>query len=317
MKTYIADFAAISSIEIPGEMTQRPASDVLPACALSKSAPKHRTIPVALSTNPVLMREDEAGERHLNTELIHRPWIDHGENGAQTDRAEPFSQRFHPDRPVFVLLIDADDLASPTHQEVVKDLYQVIKPAAEGLPDHNWRDVLKWFFNHPRKQRVFAEVLFNQPAEVLSARQIRALLADAVSLDSVQRALKPYERAAKEAAKPKAADDTPVDPKQEPEPEPEPEPAQTVSNPSELAEPTEPSDASGVDGPTVAAVEPDPHTPAEAPGSPDTDDDPGIDHQNAYRARKGFRHHHRRDPTNNDAIDADRSHEWDPDDEPF
>ncbi|MEX0468786.1 hypothetical protein V6X73_03450 [Spiribacter sp. 390] len=241
-----------------------------------------------------------------NVELIHRPWINHGEKGAQTDRAEPFTQRFHPDRPVFVLLIDADDLATPTHQEVVKDLYQVIKPAAEGVPDHNWRDVLNWFVDHPRKQRVFAEVLFNQPAEVLSARQIRALLADAVSLDSVQRALKPYERAAKEAAKPKAADDTPDDP----EPEPEPEPAPAVSNPSEPAEPTEPSDESGVDGPTVAAVEPDPHTPAEAPDGPDTDDDPGIDHQNAYRAAKGFRHHHRRDPSDNDAIDADRSDEW-------
>ncbi|KAF0279796.1 hypothetical protein BA897_03375 [Spiribacter roseus] len=297
MKTYIADFASFSSIEIPAEMTQRPASDVLPACALSTNASKHRAPPVALSTDPVLMREDEAGETHINVELIHRPWINHGEKGAQTDRAEPFSQRFHPDRPVFVLLIDADDLASPTHQEVVKDLYQVIKPAAEGLPDHNWRDVLKWFADHPRKQRVFAEVLFNQPAEVLSARQIRALLADAVSLDSVQRALKPYERAAKEAAKPKAADDTPVDP--------------------EPAEPTEPPEDSGVDGPTVAAVEPDPQMPAEAPDGPDTDDEPSIDHHNAYRAAKGFRHHHRRDTSDNDAIDADRSPEWDPDDEPF
>ncbi|MEX0450087.1 hypothetical protein V6X63_10045, partial [Spiribacter sp. 221] len=186
----IADLAYLSQVWIPARIETRPAQDVLPDSALSTSEAKLPKSPVALSKMPVVMREDEAGEMHLNRAVTHRSWIHHGESGAQKARDAAYAQRFHPLRPIYVLSIDAEALDTPTHVEVIKDYYQIIQPVAEGLPDHCWREVIAWIANHPRKRRAFAEVVFNRPAEHLTAKQIRALLSDAVSEDSVQRRLK-------------------------------------------------------------------------------------------------------------------------------
>ena len=244
LKTQIADFTAFSSAQFPAEITLRPAKDVLPDCALSTTAPKHRSSPVALSTFPVLMHEDEAGEAHLNAAITHRSWIHHGEKGAQKARQAPFAQRYHPDQPFYVLLVDANALATPTHSEVLKDAYQIIQPAAQALPDHDWREVVEWLVDHPRKCRAFAEVFFNQPSAMLSAKQIRTLLLDVVSEDSIQRKLKAYERAVQP--------DTPADLP------PSPEPA------TELSDPAEPPGNHVVDYPTDEEVGRAPDTPAPA-----------------------------------------------------
>ena len=152
-----------------------------------------------------------------------------------------------------MLLIDANTLATPTHREVLKDAYQIIQPAAQALPDHDWREVVEWLVDHPRKRRAFAEVFFNQPSAVLSAKQIRTLLSDVVSEDSVQRKLKAYES----ALQPDTPADLPVSP----------EPVPGVSDPAEL-----PGDHV-LDDPTDEELGGAPATPGPEPVNASVDDD--------------------------------------------
>lgn len=185
--TAIADLSAISRIVIPAQLEKRPATAVLPDYAVAATEPKDRSSPVALSDWPVLLSEDEAEETHLTRALVDRRWYRHQSGKTRTKRVDSQAKRYHPDQPFLVLVIDANALPSEWHVLVLKDFYQHIKPAASGVPGYPWRDVVRMFVDYPEKCRAFAEVVFNQPAEMLTPRQIRTLLDDVVSQDSVER----------------------------------------------------------------------------------------------------------------------------------
>lgn len=198
--TTIGDFAAISSVAISASQEERPARMVLPDWALSTAEPKERSNAVALSDWPIILNEDEAGETHLTEALIHRRYYRHNPKDVRKKRSEPNAQRYHPERPFLVLVIHADALPNEWYVLMLKDFYQCIKPAAESVPGYDWRDVIQMFIDRPVKNEAFAAVLFNHPAERLTPRQIRTLLNDAVSQDSVDRTYKDLEASARTVA---------------------------------------------------------------------------------------------------------------------
>lgn len=185
--TEITDLTHLSHLRFRAQWAQRPAESLLPAGALSADEPMEKDMPLTMSATPIVLATQEAGEMHLNNAITHRPWT-HYQPGSRTKpRAEPFAARFHPKQPVWVLVIDEDDLESAAHTVVLKDYYQIIQPVAQAVPTHSWQEVVAMFGDFPAKAQTFARVVFNLPAETLSAHHIRALLNDVVSADSVQR----------------------------------------------------------------------------------------------------------------------------------
>lgn len=191
-ETPLTEFYPFSKARFAARLETRPAHTVMPPHALSKAEPKPPSQPVMLVTLPVILKEPEAGETHLSAAIDHRRWYEFKAHGESHERGAEFAQRFHPDRPVYVLAIDSTELDSSGHVEVLKEYFHFIKPAAQAVPTYDWQTVVERFANDPQKARTFAEVLFNQPAESLTPRQIRTLLGDVVSIDSVQREYKKH-----------------------------------------------------------------------------------------------------------------------------